>query len=82
MHEQRGERRGRDGGPAWDGGMKGCRAITCPSQELQSKGGFKTCGVSWGLAAEAKAIKEGHVEKRERDLVPVGGAGRAIHYHE
>lgn len=73
---------GRDGGPARNGGMKGCRAITCLSQELQGKGGFKTCGVSWGLAAEAKAIKEGHEEKSERDLVPVGGAGRSIHYNE
>lgn len=56
----------------WDGGIKGCRAITCLSQELQDKGGFKTCGVSWELAAEAKAIKEEHRKKRERDRAPTG----------
>lgn len=61
MQEQRGETKG----PMWDGGIKGCRAITCLRQELQDKGGFKTCGVSGELAAEAKAIKEEHRKKEK-----------------
>lgn len=56
----------RAGEPRRDGRRKGCRAKTCLSQELQDKGGFKTCGVSWDLAAEAKAIKEEHRKKEKR----------------
>lgn len=52
----------------WDEGIEGCRAITCLSQELRDKGGFKTCGVSWELAAEAKAIKEEHWGKKEKGI--------------
>lgn len=76
------EHRGECGGPRRDGRRKGCRAITCLSQKLQDKGGFKTCGVNWELAAEAKAIKEKHRKKREEGWAPVGETKRTIHYNE
>lgn len=60
------EHRGESEGPRRDRRRKGCRAITCLRQELQDKGGFKTCGAGWELAAEVKAIKEEHRKKEKR----------------